>query len=176
MGRRKPASEHPLSETAILCELAKASLPVNPRWRWDEWRGDYARIRDLIARTFPKEFHDMDRRMHEPGGFFRGNDARRRVWWQSGKAEFTDPSVLNAGPQDEAADTLRPITLRSNDQFNTTVYTNDRLRGSGERTVALMAPAETARAGSGRRAAHHLGNRSRAGDPARGGRAESGRL
>jgi molybdopterin-dependent oxidoreductase alpha subunit len=150
MGRRKPASEHLLSETAILCELAKASLPANPRWRWDEWRGDYARIRDLIARTYPKEFHDMDRRMHEPGGFFRGNDARRRVWHtQSGKAEFTDPSVLNAGPQDEAADTLRLITLRSNDQFNTTVYgMNDRLRGlSGERTVALMAPAEIARLG-----------------------------
>lgn len=150
MGRRKPASDHVLSETAIICELAKASLPANPRWRWDEWRGDYARIRDLIAQTYPKEFHDMDRRMHAPGGFFRGNDARRRIWHtQSGKAEFTDPSVLNAGPQDEAADTLRLITLRSNDQFNTTVYgLNDRLRGlSGERTIALMAPGEIARLG-----------------------------
>ncbi|WP_062785759.1 FdhF/YdeP family oxidoreductase [Novosphingobium capsulatum] len=150
MGKRKPASEHLLSETAIICELAKASLPENPRWQWDAWRGDYARIRDLIARTYPKEFFDMDRRMHQPGGFFRGNDARRRVWHtQSGRAEFTDPSVLNAGPQDEADDTLRLVTLRSNDQFNTTVYgMNDRLRGlSGERTIALMAPQEIARLG-----------------------------
>ena len=150
MGKRKPASEHLLSETAIICELAKASLPANPRWQWDAWRGDYARIRDLIAQTYPKEFFDMDRRMHQPGGFFRGNDARRRVWHtQSGRAEFTDPSVLNAGPQDEADDTLRLVTLRSNDQFNTTVYgMNDRLRGlSGERTIALMAPQEIARLG-----------------------------
>lgn len=150
MGKRKPANEHLLSETAIICELAKASLPENPRWQWDAWRGNYARIRDLIARTYPKEFFDMDRRMHQPGGFFRGNDARRRVWHtQSGRAEFTDPSVLNAGPQDEADDTLRLVTLRSNDQFNTTVYgMNDRLRGlSGERTIALMAPQEIARLG-----------------------------
>ena len=150
MGRRKPAGEHVMSETAIICQLAKASLPENPRWRWEEWRGDYARIRDLIAQTFPKEFADMDRRMHEPGGFYRGNDARNRIWHtQSGKAEFTDPTVLNAGPADDGADTLRLITLRSNDQFNTTVYgMNDRLRGlSGERTIALMPPGEISRLG-----------------------------
>ncbi|NML92315.1 FdhF/YdeP family oxidoreductase [Novosphingobium olei] len=150
MGRRKPASEHLLSETAILCELAKATLPFNPRWLWDEWRGDYARIRDLIARTYPDQFADMDRRMHEPGGFFRGNDARRRVWkTDSGKAEFTDPSVLNAGGDTSPEGALRLVTLRSNDQFNTTIYGHsDRLRGlSGERTIALISPVEIARLG-----------------------------
>jgi molybdopterin-dependent oxidoreductase alpha subunit len=135
-GKRTPASKHLMSETAIICELAKASLPFNPRWLWDEWRADYARIRDLIAQTYPDQFFGMEARMHEPGGFFRGNDARERVWHTaSGKAEFTDPTAL------------RLITLRSNDQFNTTIYGHsDRLRGlEGERTVVLISQAEMAR-------------------------------
>lgn len=146
-GRRKPASEHLLSETAIICGLAKASLPSNPKWLWDEWCGDYARIRELIAQTYPDQLFDMDRRMHQPGGFYRGNDARKRVWHtDSGKAEFTNPEALNAGPDNDA---LRLITLRSNDQFNTTVYGHsDRLRGlEGERTMILISPAEMARRG-----------------------------
>ncbi|WP_144908009.1 FdhF/YdeP family oxidoreductase [Novosphingobium taihuense] len=146
-GKRTPASEHQMSETAIICELAKASLPFHPRWLWDEWRADYARIRDLIAQTYPDQFFDMEARMHEPGGFYRGNDARKRIWHtNSGKAEFTDPTALNAGPEGDA---LRLITLRSNDQFNTTIYGHsDRLRGlEGERTVVLVSKAEMARQG-----------------------------
>ncbi len=144
-GKRTPASKHLMSETAIICELAKASLPFHPRWLWDEWRADYARIRDLIAQTYPDQFFDMEARMHEPGGFYRGNDARERIWHTaSGKAEFTDPTALNAGPEGDA---LRLITLRSNDQFNTTIYGHsDRLRGlEGERTVVLVSQAEMAR-------------------------------
>ncbi|WDF71756.1 FdhF/YdeP family oxidoreductase [Novosphingobium sp. KACC 22771] len=146
-GRRQPASEHVMSETAIICEMAKASLPPHPKWRWDEWRGDYTLIRELIAQTYPDQFHDMDNRMHAPGGFYRGNDARNRVWHtKSGKAEFTDPGALNAGPDSDA---LRLITLRSNDQFNTTIYgLSDRMRGlEGERTIMLISPAEMARQG-----------------------------
>lgn len=146
-GKRTPASEHLMSETAIICELAKASLPFHPRWLWDEWRADYARIRELIAQTYPEQFFDMEARMHEPGGFYRGNDARNRIWHtDSGKAEFTDPTALNAGPEGDA---LRLITLRSNDQFNTTIYGHsDRLRGlEGERTVVLVSHAEMARQG-----------------------------
>lgn len=136
-----------MSETAIICELAKASLPFHPRWLWDEWRADYARIRDLIAQTYPDQFFDMEARMHEPGGFYRGNDARERIWHTAScKAEFTDPTALNAGPEGDA---LRLITLRSNVQFNTTIYGHsDRLRGlEGERTVVLVSPAEMARQG-----------------------------
>lgn len=146
-GKRTPASKHLMSETAIICELAKASLPFHPRWLWDEWRADYARIRDLIAHTYPDEFFDMEARMHEPGGFYRGNDARERVWHTaSGKAEFTDPTALNASPGGNA---LRLITLRSNDQFNTTIYGHsDRLRGlEGERMVVLVSQAVMTRQG-----------------------------
>ncbi|GGN62562.1 hypothetical protein GCM10011349_46370 [Novosphingobium indicum] len=149
-GKRKPASEHLISETAIVCELAKATLPANPRWCWDEWRADYARIRDLIARTYPDEFHDMSERMNRPGGFYRGNPAHERIWkTDSGKAEFTDPSVLNACGVIDNPGGMHLVTLRSNDQFNTTIYGySDRLRGlEGSRMIVMMAPAEMVRLG-----------------------------
>jgi molybdopterin-dependent oxidoreductase alpha subunit len=149
-GRRTPASEHLMSETAIVCELAKATLPANPRWTWDAWRGDYGKIRDLIARTYPDQFHDMNTRMHEAGGFYRGNAARERIWkTDSGKAEFTDPDVLNACGVLDNAGGLHLVTLRSNDQFNTTIYGHsDRLRGlEGSRMIVLLSPGEIHRRG-----------------------------
>lgn len=149
-GRRTPASEHLLSETAIVCELAKATLPENPRWTWDAWRNDYARVRELIAKTYPDEFHDMETRMHEAGGFYRGNAARERIWkTDSGKADFTNPDVLNACGVTDNAGGLHLVTLRSNDQFNTTVYGfSDRLRGlEGSRMIVLLSPGEIHRRG-----------------------------
>ena len=145
IGKREPASEHLLSETAIVCGLAQATLPAHPKWRWDEWCGDYKSIRALIARTFPDEFHDMEARMNQPGGFYRGNAAHERVWkTDSGKAEFTDPSVLNACGIGDADGRFHLVTLRSNDQFNTTIYGHsDRLRGlKGSRMIVLMGPAD----------------------------------
>jgi len=63
--------------------------------------------------------------MNEPGGFYRGNPAHERVWkTESGKAEFTAPTELNAGGQSTrtAPGRYTLVTLRSNDQFNTTIY------------------------------------------------------
>ena len=66
-------------------------MPPNPKVKWDEWVGDYGLVRDLIAETYPDEFHDFNARMFTPGGFYRGNAARERIWkTKSGKAEFTD--------------------------------------------------------------------------------------
>ena len=145
---REPASVHLKSETAIVCGLAKATLDGrNPKLEWDEWTADYARIRDLIAATFPDEFHDMNARMNKPGGFYRGNAAHERIWkTDSGKAEFTDPGVLNACGINDAAGRYHLVTLRSNDQFNTTIYGHsDRLRGlSGSRMIVLMRPEDMA--------------------------------
>ncbi|MCJ2182303.1 FdhF/YdeP family oxidoreductase [Novosphingobium sp. 1949] len=149
-GKRKPASEDLMSETAIICELAKATLDPNPRWKWDAWRGDYARIRDLIAQTYPEQFYDMERRMHEPSGFYRGNPAHERIWkTQSGKAEFTTPTVLNACGIRDHPGGMHLVTLRSNDQFNTTIYGfSDRLRGlEGNRMIVLISPEEIVRLG-----------------------------
>ena len=152
IGRRTPASAQLMSEVAIVAGMAKATLPVHPLWRWDEWAGDYAKIRELIARTYPDQFYDMSARMNQPGGFYRGNPAHDRIWkTASGKAEFTDPTVLNAGGMVNAVAPGRYtlVTLRSNDQFNTTVYGHDdRLRGlSGSRMIVLMNPHDMTQAG-----------------------------
>ena len=145
VGKRKPASEHLRSELAIVAGLAKATLPAHPKWRWTEWTGDYSLVRDLIAETYADEFHDMNARMFEAGGFYRGNKARQRIWkTESGKAQFTTPTVLSATGVGDAPGRFHLITMRSNDQFNTTIYGHsDRLRGiEGSRMVVLMSPAD----------------------------------
>ncbi len=146
----KPASEHLKSEVAIVAGLAKTTLPPNPKVKWDEWVDDYAKIRDLIEETYPEEFRDFNARMFTPGGFYRGNSARERIWkTESGKADFTTPSMISASGIGNAPGRYRLITMRSNDQFNTTIYGNsDRLRGiEGSRDVLLINPDEMRNAG-----------------------------
>jgi molybdopterin-dependent oxidoreductase alpha subunit len=150
IGLRTPASEHLKSEPAIVAGIAKAMLPANPKVKWDDWVGDYGLIRDLIAETYPEEFHHFNARMFTPGGFYRGNAARERIWkTKSGKAEFTAPHTLSSTGFKDAPGRYRLVTLRSNDQFNTTIYGfSDRLRGiEGTRQVLLVNPKEIERAG-----------------------------
>ncbi|MDB5724173.1 MAG: formate dehydrogenase, alpha subunit [Novosphingobium sp.] len=152
IGRRTPASDNLKSEMAIVAALAKATLPANPRWKWDEWTGDYGLVRELIAKTYPKEFYDMSARMNQPGGFYRGNAAHEREWkTESGKAEFTVPTVLNSFSEEQVSGRYTLVTLRSHDQFNTTIYGHfDRLRGlSGSRMIVLMRPSDISAAGLG---------------------------
>lgn len=150
IGRREPAGPNLKSELAIVAAIAKATLPHHPLGHWDEWTGDYGKVRDLIARTYPDQFHDMSARMNTPGGFYRGNPAHDRIWkTQSGKAEFTVPDTLSTNAIKDAAGRYTLVTLRSNDQFNTTVYGHsDRLRGlEGSRMIVLMNPLDIAQAG-----------------------------
>jgi molybdopterin-dependent oxidoreductase alpha subunit len=150
IGRRAPASDQLLSEVAIVAGIAEATTPPNPRLKWREWVGDYGLIRDLIAATYPDEFHDFNDRMFTPGGFYRGNAARDRTWkTDSGKAEFTTPEGMNALGRALQPDEMTLVTLRSNDQFNTTIYGfHDRLRGiDGCRDVVLINPEEARRLG-----------------------------
>jgi len=150
VGKHKPASEHLLSELAIVAGMAKATLPPNPKVKWDEWRGDYGKVRDLIEETYPDKFHDFNKRLFTPGGFYRGNSARERIWkTDSGKAEFTVPEALSAAGFEDREGRYRLMTLRSNDQFNTTIYGySDRLRGiEGTRNVLLINPKEMKKLG-----------------------------
>jgi anaerobic selenocysteine-containing dehydrogenase len=150
LGRRPPASPHLLSETAIVAGVAKATLSPNPKLHWDEWVGNYALIRDLIADTYPELFHDFNARIWTRGGFYRGNSARERIWkTKSGKAEFTTPQAMSATGFSDAPGRYRLITMRSNDQFNTTIYGySDRMRGiEGTRDVLLINPDDMRRAG-----------------------------
>ena len=142
-GVRAPASRYLLSEVEVLCSMARASLAANPKVTWDAWMADYSRIRASIAETYPEVFHDYETRMWEPGGFHRPLPARERVWkTESGRAEFMTPGSLDEDPDMPAAgrDVLRLMTLRSNDQFNTTIYGyNDRFRGvDGTRMIVFM--------------------------------------
>ncbi|HEX5125995.1 MAG TPA: FdhF/YdeP family oxidoreductase, partial [Rhodocyclaceae bacterium] len=148
IGKRKPASEHLLSELAIVAGIAKATLPAHPKWQWDKWTSDYGVVRNMIAETYPEEFHDFNARMFQPGGFYRGNAAHKRVWkTESGKAEFTNPNVMSSLGIGDAPGRYHLITMRSNDQFNTTIYGfSDRLRGlEGSRMILLINPADMAR-------------------------------
>lgn len=150
-GIHKPASDHLLSEPRIVAEIAKAVLPANPAVPWDEWVANYALVRDEIEAIFPDDFRDFNRRMDTPGGFPRPVAARERVWeTDTGKANFKLPRALHASfDEDEESDVLRLITLRSNDQFNTTVYGNaDRLRGIHDsRMIVMMNPKDRERFG-----------------------------
>ncbi|AJP71679.1 FdhF/YdeP family oxidoreductase [Sphingomonas hengshuiensis] len=150
LGHRTPASEHLKSEMAIVAGMAMATVAPNPNVPWEAWTGDYALVRDQIAETYHEQFHDMNARMFEPGGFYRGNSAREREWkTESGKAVFTSPEMLAATDVADADGRYRLVTVRSNDQFNTTIYGySDRLRGiEGKRDVVLMNPADIDRAG-----------------------------
>ena len=95
IGRRKPASEALLSEVAIVAGLAKATLAPNAKQPWDAWTANYAKVRDLIAQTYPDQFADFNARMFNAGGFYRGNPAREREWeTEGGKARFMTPDTL----------------------------------------------------------------------------------
>ena len=143
LGLQSPASPDLLSEPAIVAGLAKAALPPNPTIDWDAWTGDYGLVREAIAETYPENFHDFNQRMWTPGGFHRPVPARQREWkTKTGKANFITPKGFEENPDTAGAarDVLQLITLRSNDQFNTTIYGyHDRFRGiHGTRMVVLM--------------------------------------
>ncbi|MBY5734303.1 FdhF/YdeP family oxidoreductase [Rhizobium leguminosarum] len=149
-GRATPASPELLSEPAIIAGMAKATL-TESSVPWDRWVADYSEIRDAIERTYPETFKGFNRRLFQPGGFPRPLPARERRWvTPNGKANFITPPRLF--PQFESAGdewVLHLATLRSNDQFNTTIYGySDRFRGvDGTRRVVFLNAADIARMG-----------------------------
>jgi molybdopterin-dependent oxidoreductase alpha subunit len=150
LGKAKPASPHLLSEPAIVGAIAKRLLPPNPRIDWDAWVADYSRIRDAIAATYPDIFQDFNERLFQPGGFWKGNKAAERIWQTpSGKAEFLTPTGLSATGFADGENQYRLMTLRSNDQFNTTIYGyHDRFRNvKGTRDILFMNAEDMAREG-----------------------------
>jgi anaerobic selenocysteine-containing dehydrogenase len=133
-GKLPPASGFLLSEPAIVAGIAKATLP-NTRVAWDELVADYDRIRDCIESVFP-DFNDYNERIRQPGGFRLPLPATDRIWkTPSGKAEFLLPAKATS-----TAGALLLTTIRSHDQYNTTIYGNDdRYRGVfGRRDVVFM--------------------------------------
>jgi molybdopterin-dependent oxidoreductase alpha subunit len=151
-GQVKPASPHLLSEPAIVAGIAKATLAPNPKVPWDDWVGDYSKVRDAIEKTWPATFKGLNEKMFHPGGLTRPLGARERKWaTRSGKANFIVPTQMFAGHVGSFGQegVLQLVTLRSNGQFNTTVYSyEDRFRGvKGTRMVVFMNEADMARYG-----------------------------
>jgi len=151
-GRAEPAGPLLKSEPAIVAGLAKALLGESTAVPWDDWVADYARVRRAIEDTWPEIFHGFEQRMWQPGGFHRPLAAREREWKTvTGKANFLVPPTLeeDTDMQARGPDVLRLTTLRSFDQFNTTVYGyHDRFRGiHGTRAILMMNAADIARLG-----------------------------
>jgi anaerobic selenocysteine-containing dehydrogenase len=136
-GMRDPVSPHLRSECAILAGMARTTLPDSDTlWEW--YVQDYDRIRDTAARVLDG-FEDFNARVRQPHGFRITQPARdRRFLTPSGHAEFFAGPLPGAG--DERPAGLALATIRSHDQFNTSIYSNnDRYRGlRGLRTVIFM--------------------------------------
>jgi molybdopterin-dependent oxidoreductase alpha subunit len=138
-GRLKPASDQLRSEPAIVAGIAQAALP-NSKVAWMELITDYDLIRDKIEIVYP-DFADYNERIRVPGGFRLPLGPTERVWkTPSGKAEFKLFSGLNEDIWLSDGTILKLATIRSHDQYNTTIYgLDDRYRGVfGRRDVLFM--------------------------------------
>ncbi|MEU9374729.1 FdhF/YdeP family oxidoreductase [Streptomyces sp. NPDC048255] len=146
-GNLTPAGPRLLSEPAIVARMARAVLGTASKTPWEEFERDYATIRDRISRVVPG-FEDFNARVARPGGFQLPHAPRdeRRFPTSTGKANFTAAPVeyprLPAGR-------LLLQTLRSHDQYNTTIYgLDDRYRGiTGGRRVVMVHPEDAAELG-----------------------------
>lgn len=138
-GKLKPASPFLLSEPAIVAGMAKATLQ-DSKVPWMELVADYSIIRDLIEKTIPG-FDKYNERIAQPGGFRMPLPPTERIWpTPTGKAMFSVFSGVEEDADVQGDDVLRLITLRSHDQYNTTIYAmDDRYRGVfGRRDVLFM--------------------------------------
>ena len=137
-GMLKPVSTDLKSEVAIVCRLAKAVLGRKSKVPWDEYEKNYDRIRTDIEAVFPEIFQNYNERVRIPGGFYLPNANRERKFLTDNKkAKFNIAELQKIALE---PDDLLMMTIRSHDQFNTTIYgLNDRYRGIyNERRVIFM--------------------------------------
>jgi molybdopterin-dependent oxidoreductase alpha subunit len=136
-GNLHPPSDHLLSEPAIVARLAVATLGSRTKVDWMHLIEDYDRIRDLIARVIPG-CDDLNRRVRQKGGFYLPNAARDDEYkTKTGKANF---AVSTLEPIRLRPDQFLLTSVRTHDQFNTTIYgLDDRYRGiyNGRRVLMI---------------------------------------
>lgn len=150
-GMNAPASPHLLSEPAIVARLAHAALPSS-RLPWLGLIGHYDRIRELIERAIDG-FDGYNAKVRVPGGFHLRNAAREREWRTPGGRARLLPHALvvpaKATASAPGTALMQLMTVRSHDQYNTTVYgLDDRYRGvGGERRPLFIARADLERLG-----------------------------
>jgi len=139
-GMLVPPSPHLHSEAWIVAHMARATLGGKSLVQWESLVEDYSRIRDKIEEVFPI-FQGYNTRITIPGGFRLSNAASERIWkTPNGKANFILFAGLDEDPHQNNPGALWLSTLRSHDQYNSTIYTNnDRYRGVyGQRDVLFL--------------------------------------
>ncbi|MDD7887289.1 FdhF/YdeP family oxidoreductase [Flavivirga sp. 57AJ16] len=136
-GILEPCSDKLLSEVAVVCNIAHATLKERSKIDWLQYKDDYNLVREDIQEVV-EGFKDYNKKLKQPSGFYLPNGARiRKFKTATGKANFT----LNKLPEWKLKDSeLIMMTIRSHDQFNTTIYgLNDRYRGVfNERRIIFM--------------------------------------
>lgn len=139
-GVLEPVSADVLPEVEIVCRMAMAALP-HSKVDWAGCMHDYAPIRELIAAVYPEIYTGFNERIQQPHGFHLDIPPRRRVWpTPNGKANILVMPGLDVDDPVHDPDMLRLATVRSHDQYNTTIYSyNDRYRGVyNDRMVLFM--------------------------------------
>lgn len=143
-----PISDNLLSENQIVCKLAKAVLGKRSVIDWDKFENSYDAVRDAIEKVIPG-FENYNKRVRERGGFYLPNGPRDGKFKTE---EFGDkvPFTITETPKNKLADDeYAMISIRSHDQFNTTIYgLDDRYRGiHNERRVVFMNRKDMQKAG-----------------------------
>lgn len=147
-GMLDPVSDQLKSEVQIVCELAKVVLSGRTVVDWDKYASNYDHVRDIIEQVIPG-FDNYNKQVRRPGGFYLPNAPRAGKFetddW-GGKAAFNVAGLPKHTP---AADEYFLTTIRSHDQFNTTIYgLDDRYRGiHNERRVVFMNPMDMVKEG-----------------------------
>lgn len=135
-GMKNPISDTLRSEVSIVADMAKATLP-HSKTPWDDYQNNYDLIREKVSEAIDG-FEDFNRRVRQPLGFRLRQPARELVFnTKTGKADFSCAPLPNVIPPKGF---LKLMTMRSHDQWNTTIYNdNDRYRGvKNTRTILFM--------------------------------------
>ncbi|SFS14223.1 formate dehydrogenase major subunit [Dyella sp. OK004] len=135
-----PPSADVMPEVEIVCRMARATLP-DSKLPWESYIYNYDLIRDKIAEVYPAIYSEFSERIKDPKGFHLDVPPRRLVWpTPNGKANFLPLPGLEVNTPIDDPSMLRLATVRSHDQFNTTIYSySDRYRGVyNDRMVIFM--------------------------------------
>jgi molybdopterin-dependent oxidoreductase alpha subunit len=140
-GLVRPPSADLKSEVVIVCGIARATLPDDGLIDWSAFEDNYDVIREKIEDVFPALFRNFNQRIRQPGGFHLRTPPRDLVWnTPTGRANFLIFEGVAEDPRVDRASVLQLATLRSHNQYNTTIYgLDDRYRGVfGGRMVVFM--------------------------------------
>jgi len=147
-GVLKPISDQFLSETQIVCRLAKETIGNKSKVDWVKYETNYDHVRDLIAKVIPG-CQDYNQKIRKPGGFYLPNGPREGKFKTEKYGDKAAFSVVEVPEEKLENDDYIMMSIRSHDQFNTTIYgLEDRYRGiHNERRVIFMNPKDIALGG-----------------------------